>query len=248
MTFDSRNPEFLSSGIDVLDPPTLDAPSLDPSTHATPRPTSVALQRRRRQVSCESLGGASNAELVERANVGDRLAWEALVERYAGLVEAVGARYRLDRHDINDVSQLTWLRLTQHLGRLHDPERVGLWLHTTARRECEALIKRSGRMAPAEFGDELASGDEQTEELINRAERAHHLRRALSRLPDTCRTLLELMLIQDPPAPYTEISERCDIAVGTIGPRRKRCLAHLRRLYNEVFPDPDPENEGPPCR
>ncbi|MEZ5230402.1 MAG: sigma-70 family RNA polymerase sigma factor [Acidimicrobiales bacterium] len=224
MTFDSTNREISSSGVGLLEPP---------------RPIPVVLHSRRRPERGHASGLATNADLVQRANDGDRLAWEELVERYAGLVEAVGARHRLDRHDINDVSQLTWLRLTQHLGQLHDPERVGLWLYTTARRECQALIKRSGRIPPVEVDDAPSSAAEQPEELIGRAERAHHLRRALARLPEACRTLLELMLVQDPPAPYTEISERCDIAVGTIGPRRKRCLAHLRRLYDEVFPDSD---------
>ncbi len=222
MTFDSKNQEILSSGVDLLDPP---------------RSSREQVGRRRRIDPAESVALATNAELVALADQGDRLAWEALVDRYAGLVEAVGVRHRLDRHDINDVSQITWLRLTQHLGNLHDPERVGLWLHTAARRECLAVIKRSGRTIPVDLGDELDDDAEQPDELVGRAERAHHLRSALSRLPDGCRTLLELMLIQDPPAPYTEISERCDIAVGTIGPRRKRCLAHLRRLYDEIFPD-----------
>ncbi len=230
MTFDSTNLEISSAGVDLLEPP---------------RSTMVTIHRGRRpSAATERPGLATNADLVARANEGDRLAWEELVDRYAGLVVAVGVRHRLDRHDINDVSQVTWLRLTQHLGRLHDPERVGLWLYTTARRECQALIKRSGRTMPADVRDEQENTAEEPEELVGRAERAHHLRRALSRLPETCRTLLELMLMQDPPAPYTEISERCDIAVGTIGPRRKRCLAHLRRLYVEVFPDTDHEGRA----
>ncbi len=227
--FDARNSENFSNGVDLLEP----------------RPTTVAIQRgRRRSESAGVLGRATNAELVARANDGDRIAWEALVDRYAGLVEAVGVRHGLDRHDINDVSQITWLRLTQHLGRLHDPERVGLWLHTAASRECQALIRRSGRMLPADLGDDVDADDELPDELVTKAERAHHLRGALSRLPETCRTLLELMLIQDPPAPYAEISERCDIAVGTIGPKRQRCLAHLRRLYHDVFPDAEPEGRS----
>ncbi len=240
MAFDSRNPENFSAGVDVLDPPTVGPPPVAP-----PIVTRVSVRAaRRRSVSVASLDQASNTHLVERANDGDRLAWEALVERYAGLVEAVAVRHRLDRHDINDVSQVTWLRLTQHLDRLNDPERVGLWLHTAARRECQALLQRSGRMTPTDIADEFDDDREQPEELVSRAERAHHLRDALSRLPDACRTLLELMLVQDPPAPYAEISERCEIAVGTIGPRRKRCLAHLRRLYDQVFPDTDTEIEG----
>ena len=37
------------------------------------------------------------------------------------------------------------------------------------------------------------------------------------------------MLIQDPPVPYAPISAALSIPVGSIGPRRGRCLDKLRR-------------------
>jgi DNA-directed RNA polymerase specialized sigma24 family protein len=37
------------------------------------------------------------------------------------------------------------------------------------------------------------------------------------------------MLIEDPPVPYTEISARLGIPVGSIGPTRQRCIDKLRR-------------------
>lgn len=232
MAFDARNPEKNSavpadrgsSSTALLDPPR-------ENSHQ-----SAVFVRRRRATDARGLDSACSAELVARANAGERAAWEALVDRYAGLVEAVAVKHRLDRDDVNDVAQVTWLRLTQHLDRLHDSERVGLWLHTTATRESRHLLARSGRTVPVELRDD-PDPSAQPDELIANAERAHHLRAALGRLPGPCRTLLELMLIRDPPAPYKEISERCDIAVGTIGSRRQRCLAHLRRLYSEAFPD-----------
>jgi hypothetical protein len=37
------------------------------------------------------------------------------------------------------------------------------------------------------------------------------------------------MLAADPPVPYTEISAQLGIAVGSIGPDRRRSIAKLRR-------------------
>jgi hypothetical protein len=37
------------------------------------------------------------------------------------------------------------------------------------------------------------------------------------------------LLIEDPPVPYSEISARLGIAVGSIGPTRRRCLNKLGR-------------------
>jgi hypothetical protein len=40
------------------------------------------------------------------------------VERYGGLVWAVAHAHGLDREDASEVSQVTWLLLTQHLDPL----------------------------------------------------------------------------------------------------------------------------------
>ncbi len=60
------------------------------------------------------------------------------------------------------------------------------------------------------------------------AERHAALREAFTHLPPCCQRLIA-MLIEDPPAPYAEISARLGIPVGSIGPSRGRCLDKLRR-------------------
>lgn len=88
---------------------------------------------------------AATAELVARANLGEQAAWDQLVERYAGRVWAVARSHGLDPDDAAEVSQVTWLLLTQHLGSLSQPDRLGVWLSTTATRE--ALRMRRLRSA-----------------------------------------------------------------------------------------------------
>jgi DNA-directed RNA polymerase specialized sigma24 family protein len=60
------------------------------------------------------------------------------------------------------------------------------------------------------------------------AERHAALREAFTSLSPPCQRLLAL-LIKDPPVPYEEISATLGIAVGSIGPTRRRCLEQLRR-------------------
>ena len=60
------------------------------------------------------------------------------------------------------------------------------------------------------------------------AERHAALREALAALPPSGRQLIA-MLTADPPVPYTEISARLGIPVGSIGPTRRRCLDKMRR-------------------
>jgi DNA-directed RNA polymerase specialized sigma24 family protein len=77
--------------------------------------------------------------LVARAGTGDQVAWDQLVDRYGGLVWAVARAHDLSAQDAADVSQVTWLLLTQHLGSLRQPERLEVWLLRTAIREANRV-------------------------------------------------------------------------------------------------------------
>jgi len=63
--------------------------------------------------------------------------------------------------------------------------------------------------------------------------------RGLASLSPPCRTLLRL-LAADPPPSYAEVSAILDMPIGSIGPRRARCLDRLRELV-ELLPGGDEE-------
>jgi DNA-directed RNA polymerase specialized sigma24 family protein len=90
---------------------------------------------------------AATAELVARASVGEQAAWDRLVERYGGLVWAVARAHGLGPADAGDVSQVTWLLLTQHLDSLQ-PERLRAWLLRTATREADRMRRLRGYGVP----------------------------------------------------------------------------------------------------
>jgi DNA-directed RNA polymerase specialized sigma24 family protein len=91
---------------------------------------------------------AATAELVARANLGEQPAWDQLVERYGGMVWAVARSHGLGPDDTAEVSEVTWLLLTQHLGSLQQPERLGSWLGRTAAREAFRMCRLRGCEAP----------------------------------------------------------------------------------------------------
>ena len=175
---------------------------------------------------------APTADLVMRARKGDSDAWDALVERFAPLIWSICGRYSLGRADAHDVGQYVWLQLVDQLEAVQDPAALPGWLATTTRRECFRILRTARRQR--DLGPVLdveTIPDEQTgmaEHEVLLAERHAALRGALSRLPAPYRQLVG-MLTEDPPVPYTEISARLGIPVGSIGPTRKRCLDKLRR-------------------
>jgi RNA polymerase sigma factor (sigma-70 family) len=168
------------------------------------------------------------AELVRAAAEGDQVAWNGLVDRYDGLVWSVVRSYRLSTADASDVAQTTWLRLVEHLGRLQEPERVGSWLATTARRECLRTLRQSARQVPTEELPD-AGTDVRLDAALLTAERDRALWQAFAGLSERCRALLRI-LVADPPPSYEEIGAALDMPIGSIGPTRRRCLERLRGL------------------
>ena len=171
-------------------------------------------------------------DLVTRARNGDAQAWDALVERYAPLVWSICRRHRLDDADAKDVGQIVWLHLVDQLDRIRDPAALPGWLATVTRRECLRVLGAArSPLAAGHVLDAETFPDAQTrtaEEELLVAERHAALRQAFGDLPPRGRRLI-LLLIENPPVPYAEISARLGMPVGSIGPNRGRCLDKLRR-------------------
>src|SRR5581483_156008 len=125
---------------------------------------------------------------------GDEHAWRTIVERFTGLVWATARAHRLATADAADVAQTTWLRLVEHLDRIREPDRLGAWLATTARRESLRHIRLSGRERPSDAADEFeAPVDEDPLRDLFLGERDGALWRAFARLSERCQTLLRLL-------------------------------------------------------
>ena len=169
------------------------------------------------------------ARLVARAVDGDQLAWNALVDEFAGVVWAATRAYRLNRADAADVVQTTWMRLVQNADRIKDPTRLGAWLATTARRECLDVLHRTSRVIPRshDLPDPPSHAPHHVERLISE-QHAVALHVALRRLAPRDSALLR-MLSAEPSPSYREIGAALNMPVGSIGPTRARALARLRR-------------------
>ena len=147
------------------------------------------------------------------------------------MVWAIARAHRLSTTDAADVAQCTWLRLFEHLDSIREPDRVGAWLATTARRECLRVLHVAGRHVLS--GEELAMPDytdAPLEEILT-VERDQALWRSFSRLRPSDQALLRL-LTADPRPGYDEISAALDMPIGSIGPTRARALERLRREFN----------------
>lgn len=161
---------------------------------------------------------SEDARLVERARVGDRAAFEALVRRHLQEAHSVARRHTRDPHDAEDVCQDAFLTALERIEDCGRPERFRGWLMTIVkntalnaidrrrRRRAEPLDEARGSPAPAR-GDDL-----------ERRELRDRLREAVAALPEMQRKVL---LMHDYEGwTHREIGTELGIAAGT-------CRYHL---------------------
>jgi RNA polymerase sigma factor (sigma-70 family) len=182
-----------------------------------------------------SMQEASVATLVQLAGEGCSKAWQELVSRFGGMIAATGRRYRLSAADVAELQQTTWLRLVENLHKIEQPERVGGWLATTARRESLQLLRRASKYRSG--ADQMLANlpDKRLPEPDAKPiaeERATVVRAAWQRLSPRCQELLSLLMMDDPLS-YKDLSELLQVPIGSLGPTRGRCLERLRLLVEE---------------
>ncbi len=182
----------------------------------------------------------SDEALVQACRRSDPAAWEALIARYQRLIYSIPRRAGLGEDQAADVFQHVFAMLVHHLDRIEQPERIGAWLVTTAKRETWRVSQRERATDRLALDDD--DGDEAIHELpddtplppevIAQLEEQHLVRTALNTLDERCRQLLTLLFYRSEPPLYTEIATTLGMTEGSVGPTRARCLQKLRRLLD----------------
>jgi RNA polymerase sigma factor (sigma-70 family) len=176
----------------------------------------------------EGVAGMGNAALFAAARTGDEGAWPELVRRYDGLIRAVVSQFSMNSADSGDAAQNTWLRLFERAATVREPEKLGAWLATTARRECLAIVQRRVEYPKATEDLDRPSPDPTPEAAVIAAEMRVHVRAATDALPGRPRALIDALYYR-PRSSYAEVGDLTGMPIGSIGPTRIRALRHLRR-------------------
>lgn len=169
--------------------------------------------------------------LLGRALNADWEAWRILERRYAHLLIHTARGVGLNHSEAADVAQLTWLRLWQHGHQIREPERLPSWLAATARRE--GLRVALGRKRYVLYADPTGEQAEAQRSAVTDVypvdgEYEPAMEQALARLPRRYQTLIRLLMSDSCPS-YTEVAQKLDLPIGSIGPMRMRALQMLRR-------------------
>jgi RNA polymerase sigma factor (sigma-70 family) len=178
-------------------------------------------------------------DLILGCRQGSTGAWQQLLNKYKGLVYSIPLRYGLSRDDAADIVQLTFTILVQSMDKLPEDSRLGSWLATVARRHTWRLLERNRRESASERleGTDIAESavvlGKSDADSIEHWELTEWLDAGLSKIGERCRELLLALYFQPERSAYAAVAARLGIPIGSIGPRRARCLKSLRQVLSE---------------
>jgi RNA polymerase sigma factor (sigma-70 family) len=165
---------------------------------------------------------------------GDDAALDQLVRLMTPVLWHVARACSLSEQEAEDVVQTTWATFVRSGDRLRDPQAVGRWLTTTARREAWRVSRAGARATLAEDDvlDRVAPPHRSAESEAVALDEDTRLWGAVRALDERCQMLLRVVAFSDRPD-YAGIASDLGMPVGSIGPTRMRCLRKLRVLLEE---------------
>ena len=179
---------------------------------------------------------ASDLDLFERWQGGDRSAGETLFERHFDAV------YRMFRHkvaDTDDLVQRTFLACIEYAPRLRDASSFRTYLLTIARNELYMYLRRKGRI-----GDRMDPGVTCLEDVgpspsqvLHRNREQNLLLKALRRIPLESQVLLELKYWERMTGP--ELAEVLGLPEGTVRSRLRKAKATVEEVMAELAGSPE---------
>ncbi|TMQ34858.1 MAG: sigma-70 family RNA polymerase sigma factor [Planctomycetota bacterium] len=181
----------------------------------------------RRLASAQSVGGLSDAQLVERfVGTRDEAAFEVLVWRHGAMVLGLCRRLLRQEQDAEDVFQATFLALVRKASNIGKRESVGSWLYKVAYRAALKARERANRRAAREGPLVETPAAATANDVIWRDIRPL-LDAAVHGLPDKYRLPFVLCYLQG--KTVSEAAEELGCSRGTVGTRLARARERLRR-------------------
>jgi len=170
---------------------------------------------------------ATDAQLVQRAQSGDRTAFDLLVLKYQHRIHKLVSRFVNDQSEAQDVTQDAFIKAYRALRSFRNDSAFYTWMYRIAINTAKnALV--AGKRRPVDFNldaqdpdqyerqSRLREGDT-PEGILLTEEIRQTVQQAMQDLPDDLRTAIRLRELEG--LSYEEIAEAMDCPVGTVRSR-----------------------------
>lgn len=166
--------------------------------------------------------------LVQRAQAGDKHAFELLVAKYQRKLARLLSRFIRDPAEVEDVTQEAFIKAYRALPAFRGDSAFYTWLYRIAINTAKNYLASQGRRAPTstEYDAEEAEGFEAAEQLRDvetpeavmlTKEIGETVTAAMDALPEELRTAITLREIDG--LSYEEIAEAMNCPIGTVRSR-----------------------------
>ena len=184
-------------------------------------------------------------QLVERAQRGDKQAFELLVSKYQRKLARLLSRFIRDATEVEDVTQEAFIKAYRALPTFRGDSAFYTWLYRIGINTAKNYLVAMGRRAPTttEIDSEEAEGFEDGEQLrdLNTPENqmmsrqvAETVNQTLEALPEELRSAITLREIEG--LSYEDIANIMNCPIGTVRSRifraREAIAAKLRPLLD----------------
>jgi RNA polymerase sigma-70 factor (ECF subfamily) len=184
-------------------------------------------------------------QLVERAQRGEKQAFDLLVAKYQRKLGRLLSRFIRDPAEVEDVAQEAFIKAYRALPSFRGDSAFYTWLYRIGINTAKNYLVAMGRRAPTvtEFDADEAEGFDDgdqlrdintPESLLMSQEIARTVNRAMEELPDDLRTAITLREIEG--LSYEEIATIMNCPIGTVRSRifraREAIAARLRPLLD----------------
>ena len=182
-------------------------------------------------------------QLVERAQHGDKHAFELLVSKYQRKLARLLSRFIRDSTEVEDVTQEAFIKAYRALPTFRGDSAFYTWLYRIGINTAKNYLVAMGRRAPTtteidseeaesfEDGDQLRDLNTPENELATR-QIAETVNQTLAELPEELRTAITLREIEG--LSYEDIANIMSCPIGTVRSRifraREAIAARLRPL------------------
>jgi len=167
-------------------------------------------------------------QLVERAQRGDKRAFELLVEKYQRKLARLVSRLVRDPGEVEDVTQEAFVKAYRALPSFRGDSAFYTWLYRIGINTAKNYLVATGRRAPtstsvdAEEAEGLESGEplrdiNTPESLLLSKEIATTVNAAIESLPEELRSAIQLRELEG--MSYEEIAKLMDCPIGTVRSR-----------------------------
>lgn len=187
--------------------------------------------------------------LVERAQQGERRAFDLLVSKYQRKLERLLSRYIRDAAEVEDVAQEAFIKAYRALHSFRGDSAFYTWLYRIGINTAKNYLVSQGRRAPTstEFDADEAEGFEEASQLrdIDTPESVllskqigQTVNAAMDALPEDLRTAIMMREIDG--LSYEEIAQRMACPIGTVRSRifrAREAVANKLRPLLDVAPD-----------